>query len=115
MVSDSDMKLLAMLVEDEIKKEFSTYYLSGNLKNSVKIEKNQSNGYNITIAAPRYDIREYKRTGTKIPKPGSYAADVDKTGGFSKMHKGYAEKCVERALTRWEALKRDKYASIRRM
>ena len=115
MVSEGKMKFLAWLIQDEIQKEFSVYYLSGNLKKSVKIEKNGGNGYNITIEAPRYDIKEYKRTGVKISKPGSYASSVNETGGFSKHHKDYVNKCIERALQRWESTYRDEYATIRRM
>lgn len=115
MVKDGDMRLLAMLIEDEIKKEFSLTYLSGNLKNTIKIEKNDRNGYNVIIAAPLYDINEWRKTGTKVYRPGSYAAKVDKTGGFSGQHKDYAMRCVEKAIYRWESLKRNDYATIRRI
>ena len=115
MVSSEDMRLLAMLIEDEIKKEFSLTYLSGNLRESIRIEKGEGNGYNVIIPAALYDISEWKKTGVKNHKPGSYAAEVDKTGGFSGKHKDYVQRCVDKALVRWEALKREKYKKVRRM
>lgn len=115
MVSSEDMRLLALLIEDELKKEFSFTFLSGNLKNSIRIEKGEGNGYNIIIPAQLYDINEWKKTGVKVHRPGSYAAEVDKTGGFSGKHKNYVDRCIEKALTKWEALKRSQYKKIRRV
>lgn len=115
MVKDGDMRLLAMLIEDEIKKEFSIVHLSGNLKNSIKIEKGEGNGYNVIIGAPLYDIAEWKRTGAKIYRNGSYADSVDKDGGFSGVHRGYVERCINKALSRWESMKRNEYKTIRRV
>jgi hypothetical protein len=115
MVSSEDMRLLAMLIEDEIKKEFSVAFLSGNLKNSIKIEKGNGNGYNVIIPAELYDIGEWKKTGVKVYKQGSYASMVDKDGGFSGTHKDYVNRCINKAITRWKDLKRDEYMEIRRV
>lgn len=32
---------------------------------------------------------------------GSYADQVDKTGGFSKDHKDYVERCIRKGIERW--------------
>ena len=114
MVKDSDMKLLAMLIQDEVKKEFSLTHLTGNLKDTIKIEKGKNNGYNVIISAKLYDINYWKKTGAKVYRNGSYASAVDKTGGFSGMHKGYVDKCINRAIERWLAAKRGEYTLVRR-
>ena len=114
MVNDSDMHLLAMLIEEEIKQEFSSAFLTGNLKRTIRIEKNSDGGYNIIIPAQRYDISEWKRTGVIRYVPGSYADAVDKSGGFSGTHKNYAERCVKKAIDKWLALKKEKYDLVRK-
>lgn len=114
MVSSENMRLLALLIEDEIKKEFTFTHLTGNLKDTIRIEKNGNEGYNIIVSAKLYDIAKWKETGVKEYRPGSYASQVDKTGGFSKKHKDYIDRCINRALDRWLTSKRDEYRLIRR-
>lgn len=114
MISSEDMRLLAMLIEDEVKKEFNFTHLSGNLKDTIKIEKGSTGGYNIIISAKLYDIAKYKEEGVKIYRPGSYASEVDKTGGFSGTHKEYVNKCINKAIDRWLKSVSGKYKMIRR-
>ena len=34
---------------------------------------------------------------------GSYAEEVDKTGGFSGEHKDYVERCIRKGIEKWKS------------
>lgn len=114
MVSSEDMRLLAMLIEDEVKKEFNFTHLSGNLKDTIRIEKDGDSRYNVIISAKLYDIAKWRDEGVKVYRNGSYASEVDKSGGFSGTHKDYIDKCVNKALERWLRSTNSKYKLVRR-
>lgn len=162
-------------IYEALQEEFETNHLSGNLKNSIRIEESASilgtignegeegllygeSDYTIVIEAQRYDIQIYKETGqivhTNYKKAGgtdsrnrdiirrlkegktideitredirrdmkkgkssavtrrgyyddilagSYAEEVDKTGGFSGEHKDYVERCIRKGIEKWKS------------
>ena len=48
-------------------------------------------------------LEKWEKEGVIVPyeKGGSYASQVDKTGGFSGKHKGYVDKCIDLAISQW--------------
>ena len=92
---------LAKLIHRELVEEFSTIYLSGNLRDTIKV------GYDgktatVEIPAEMYDIKLFKDEGAIIyTGKGSYAEAVNKKGGFSKSHKNYVERAIELAIFTW--------------
>lgn len=97
----ANMNRLATLIVEEIKKEFESIHLSMNLVNSIKIYDNDGK-LTIEIPAQMYDIKKYKSSGVIIyNRKGSYASEVDKSGGFSGKHTDYVNKCINVAINRW--------------
>lgn len=86
----------------EIEEEFEKIHLTGNLLETVfrqDLSLWSSDKDKITqlrIPATRYDLYLYKRLGIFQYKPykGSYAYQVNKTGGLSGKHKNYIERMV---------------------
>lgn len=102
-VSDEMKKRLLLLIKEEIDNEFFNVHLSGNLSRTITID-NSNGGLTLTIPAQIYDITQYKKKGVIIYKgSGSYANEVDNTGGFSGKHKGYVDKAIDKAINRWMA------------
>ena len=94
-------KQLADYIVEYIKADFQTIYLSGNLRDTITIEKT-SNGYKIEIPAEMYDVQRFKNTGAIIyTGQGSYASEVDKTGGFSGKHTNYVDRAISLGLFKW--------------
>lgn len=97
------MKLdLAELIVQSLQKEFEIVHYTGNLMNTIKIIETE-NGVAVEIPAERYLFSAYRKKGVIVPYGfgGSYASKIDKTGGFSGKHKGYVEKCINEAITKW--------------
>lgn len=86
-------------IVEEIKKDFATIHLSGNLMETITSYKLSENEAIIEIPAPRYDIDTFLRTQTIVyTGDGSYAEEVNEMGGFSKTHKGYVERAIMLAI-----------------
>lgn len=103
-----------------IKRDFQKVHLSGNLMDTVTVEWLSSSQYHflnglietgeflekpqkvaiIHIPAVRYDLKRYREDMVIIHHPewGSYAQEVNITGGFSGKHKGYVENAIYQAL-----------------
>ena len=97
------MKLdLAKLIVQSLQKEFQIVHYTGNLMNTIKIIETE-NGVAVEIPAERYLFSTYRKKGVIIPYGfgGSYASEIDETGGFSGKHKGYVERCIDEAIARW--------------
>ena len=155
-------------IYEALQEEFNEKELSGNLKNSIKIEESANvigatddnallygdSDYTIVIEAQRYDIQIYRETGQIVHTnykraggserrnksiikrlregktideiwyedavknrtkkysyddnlAGSYAEEVDITGGFSKDHKDYVERCIRKGIQKWAAMHPD--------
>lgn len=70
---------------------------------TVFIEKT-SDGYQVHIPALRYDMDMFKSTGVIVyTNDGSYAEEVNKTGGISRKHVGYIEGAISKAISQWSA------------
>lgn len=94
---------LAEMIRNEIENEFSMIHFSGNLKDTIMIEETE-NGYDVVIPAQLYDLGYFAEHGIIVyDRAGSYASQVDKTGGFSGKHKNYVEECIQRAIDKWMA------------
>lgn len=96
-------------VAKNVKEEFRRIHLSGNLMDTLWVEKlNIGNEESISnekavvvhIPAVRYDIRRYREEGVVVhmPEEGSYAQAVNISGGFSHSHKGYVEEAITKAI-----------------
>ena len=103
-----------------IKRDFRKIHLSGNLMDTVTVEWFSSRLDNIIfglvdpgeflekpvkvaivhIPAVRYDLKRYREDMVVIHHPewGSYAQEVNITGGFSGKHVGYVENAIYQAL-----------------
>jgi hypothetical protein len=94
---------LAKFIADEIRADFEIVFLSGNLRDTIYLEK-LSNGFKIVVDAERYDIAQY--TDKKVivyTGEGSYASEVDETGGFSyqRVHKNYISRAIQSGIDKW--------------
>lgn len=99
-----DMKLkMAELIAENIKKEFKNVHFTGNLMDTIIIRENSKGNIEVEIPAERYLFSVFREKGVIIPysRGGSYANEVNKTGGFSGKHTGYIEKCINDAIIRW--------------
>lgn len=96
---------LATEIEFFLKTGFSTIYLSGNLRDTIKM-KHTKKGHVITIPAEVYNIARFRREGIIVYKntDRSYAQLVDETGGYSGAHKDYIETSIERGIITWGAI-----------
>lgn len=103
-----------------IKRDFRKIHLSGNLMDTVTVEWLSSPQDHIIfglieageflekpvkvatvhIPAVRYDLKRYREDMVVIHHPewGSYAQEVNITGGFSGKHIGYVENAIYKAL-----------------
>ena len=88
---------LANEILTEIKKDFEVTYLSGNLRDTLKVYPTED-GITVEIPAQRYDIKKFTKEGVIIYTEGSYAQAVDEYGGFSKKHKDYVERAILKAI-----------------
>lgn len=94
-------KKLADAIARNVKKDFETYFLSGNLKNTLNVEPTR-NGYRVNIPAERYDFKKWNKEGVIVYLgTGSYASAVDKGGGFSGRHKKYVSRSIETSIHEW--------------
>lgn len=100
-MSDELTLKLANKIEEKLKKDFDVIHLSGNLANTIKIEKTD-NGYSVQIPARVYDLVKW-RTNRVIVYTGtdSYAEAVDQNGGFSGKHKKYVERAIMESIDEW--------------
>lgn len=95
------MEQLANKIVEKLKKNFANVYLSGNLKDTIKVNKTP-NGFEVEIPAKIYDLAKFYKTGAIIyTNNGSYASEVDETGGFSGVHKNYVEMAIYQAIYEW--------------
>lgn len=109
---DKEKLKLARIIVKNLKAEFSVFHLSGNLANTITITKYSSesqSGYDINIPAEIYDIPLYRRKGVVVHTgTGSYANEVDLSGGFSGRHKNYVDRCIQASIQEWLSLSKIK-------
>lgn len=104
MISELQLISLAEKIKNHLKDEFEELHLSGNLMDTITID-HDGDGYLVKIPAKVYDILQFYKTGAIIYREdkGSYAQEVNITGGFSGRHKGYVEKSINNAINEWIA------------
>ena len=126
MVSDEDVMLLANLIIENIKKDFEQKHLSGNLMNTIAIEKT-ADSVQIVVPAEKYNMSLYMRKGVVVHSgTGSYASRIDEEGSIIRFprqgggpgrpkekkignHKGYVDASIRNALETWRNMIADKY------
>ena len=92
---------LANRIHARIYGDFTKTHLSRNLMNTLEIRETQ-NGIEVEIPAEMYDIPLYIMTGVIVHTgEGSYAQEVNKTGGFSGKHLNYVEEAISQSITEW--------------
>lgn len=100
-ISNYDLKLIAEYIASSIRDDFEVVHLSRNLADTLKVI-NDGNKFKVDIKADRYNVAEYRRSGTIVYNhQGSYAQKVNVSGGYSKKHIGYVEESILRGITRY--------------
>lgn len=101
MLSYYQMQLLAMKIRDKLREDFIELHLTGNLMETIQINKTGT-GFEIEIPAEIYDLKTWYEKGVIVyTGNGSYAQDVDVEGGFSGKHKNYVEDAIKEAISEW--------------
>ena len=97
-------KDLAYKIAEELQNEFAQVHLTGNLMNTIEVKATE-NGATVEIPAQLYDIDRFLETGEIVHDKGdgSYASQIDTTGGWSGKHTNYVDRCIKRAINRWKA------------
>lgn len=103
MINGLDEKqVLAEYIVEELQNEFKQIHYSGNLAATIIIEETED-GWRVEIPAQVYDLKFYNQYKAIWPKgTNSYANEVDITGGFSGKHKGYVDRCIANAISKWQ-------------
>ena len=103
-MTEFQLMSLAEKIKQRLKDDFKDTHLSGNLMETIEISHDGS-GFLVKIPAKVYDILQFYKTGAIIYKEdkGSYAQEVNITGGFSGKHKGYVERAIDEAISDWIA------------
>lgn len=88
-------KLPSQMAENlkrKIAKDFSKVYLTHNLVDTMNVEA-RANQATLHIPAIRYDFKEWNKNKVVVHHPewGSYANQVNITGGFSTFHTNYID------------------------
>lgn len=92
---------LAKCIEEAFKEEFEIVHLAKNLVNTMKIEVTDT-GVAIDIPAMKYNMKKFRETGViKYYYRGSYAEQINKTGGLSGKHTDYVEECIKKGIQKW--------------
>lgn len=113
-VSANDVQLLADLIDDGIQADFMLIHLSANLMETIEIEVTPI-GFNVIIPAEMYDIDLWMKKGAIVYKgTGSYADEVDISGGWSGSHIGYVDRAIDSAIIRWLNILGTKYSLVSR-
>ena len=117
MVGEKELELLARIIVEKLREEFSIKHLSGNLINTIKVE-NLGNEIKIHIPAQTYNMLLYQSKGVVVhTSHGSYASKIDeegssfmiypgetRSGSFRvnpRNHKGYVNKVIDSAIREW--------------
>lgn len=101
-ITDSDIRRLGELIAGNVRENFEKVHLSGNLMDGISVFKS-GNGVSVSIPAVRYDIGRFRKERVIVLRPaeGSYAEEVNRTGGFSGFHVGYVEDAIRKGIIQW--------------
>lgn len=95
-------EVLKSYIIEQLQYEFSEIFLSHNLIDTMEI-KEINDGYIIEIPAEVYDIDIYKNKKVVVyTGEGSYADEVDISGGFSGKHKNYVDRAISKSMRKWK-------------
>lgn len=101
LMNDKLLLSLAQKIEDNIRKNFETVHLSGNLMNTINITMSET-GFAVEIPAEMYDIEKYLNEKVIVyTGEGSYAQKVNISGGISGKHINYVEYAITDAIYEW--------------
>lgn len=102
-ITDAMLESLALYLVDALQEDFRQVYLSGNLRDTIYVSKGGNGSIKVHIPAEAYDLSKYRAERAFVSRPdlGSYAEAVNKTGGLSHKHIGYAERAIDTAISRW--------------
>lgn len=100
-------QFIANNLKRKIAKDFSKVYLTHNLVDTMNVEL-KDDGAVVHIPAVRYDFKEWNKNKAVVPHQewGSYAEQVNVSGGFSGYHKNYIDLAIMDMVwnMRWEGL-----------
>ncbi len=118
MLTDSQLELLANLIKEEIRSDFSEKHMSGNLMDTISVSKSRG-GYRVRVPAEIYNMYQFQMHGVIIPTgSGSYAERLNESGSAFYVYKrsggrkfvrpgnhvGFVEKAIVKAISRWKGL-----------
>ena len=120
MAGEKELELLASIIVKNLKEEFALKHLSGNLVNTIKIEK-MGDEINIHIPAQTYNMLLYQSKGVVVhTSNGSYASKLDEEGSSfmvypngkksgskrisPRNHKGYIDKVINKSIREWKGM-----------
>lgn len=86
-------------IMNSIQKNFDVVHLSGNLKDTMYAYYLSPSEAIIEIPAKRYDIDKFLKNRIIVyTEDGSYAKEVNMTGGFSTLHTNYVDLAIQEAI-----------------
>lgn len=121
MVSEEDLQVFTNIILENLKEEFSLKKLSGNLLNTITVEKNDEE-IRINIPARTYNMLLYQQKGVVVHTGhGSYASKLDEQGSNfyvypnggtngrykinPKNHKDFVNRVVQKSLEQFVNIK----------
>lgn len=120
----SDIRELANDIANYCKEDFSDIFLSGNLRDTIIVQRISNKNFQVEIPAQVYDLTLFKKKGIivygggvhkkntrykTLSHIGSYAVEVnDETGGFSGKHKGFVDRAIDKAIDEFKMKQRSK-------
>ena len=119
-MGEKELEMLADIIVKNIKEEFSEKHLSGNLVNTITVEK-LGDEIKINIPAQTYNMLKYLEKGVVIHTGhGSYASSLDEEGSSFMIypggtrkgsfrtspgnHKGYVDKVINKSIREWRGV-----------
>ena len=119
-MGEKELEMLADIILKNLKEEFSIKKLSGNLLNTIKVEK-ANDEINIHIPAQTYNMLLYQTKGVVVhTSHGSYASKLNEEGSsfmvypqgtrkgskriYPRNHKGYIDKIIDKSIKEWRGL-----------
>lgn len=108
--TDFNIEIMAMRYDLEIYRETGQIVYS-NFKQAGRSDKRNKSIINRLKAGKSIDEIEIEdllsgKTRSKYQNfnAGSYAEEVDQTGGFSGTHKDYVERCIKKGIEEWKKM-----------
>lgn len=127
-MGEKELELLARIIVEKLREEFSVKHLSGNLINTIKVES-LGDEIKINIPAQTYNMLLYQSKGVVVhTSHGSYASKLDEEGSSfmiypndtrsdsfrinPRNHKGYINKVINQAIQEWKGMVNGKVKKV---